>query len=329
MKLVWLAVLVLAFAAIGVGPLIDRRADLKEAAAERRYPPLGRIVEVDGRAVHAVVTGSGPDLILIHGASGNVRDWTFDFVDRVSGRYRVIAIDRPGLGWSEQVDPAHDRAWTSRADTPAAQARQMARAAAALGVRDPVVVGQSYGGAVALAWALDADAAVRPAAVVSVAGATMPWPGGVSGLYRLTGSAAGGALVVPLIAAFPPRQRVAEALRSIFAPQAAPEGYAEQVGAALVLRRTAFRANARQVKGLLAEVERMAPLYPTLDLPVEIVHGTADEVVGHDVHAPPTAAAIPGAHLTTLPGIGHMPHHVAPDAVIAAVDRAAARAGLR
>ena len=329
MKVAWLLCLVVVLALIGCGPLIDRRADLNEAAAEHRHPPQGRILDVDGRAVHAVVTGKGPDLILLHGASGNVRDWTFDFVDRVKDRYRVIVLDRPGLGWSEQVNPAYDRPGATRADTPAEQARHLAKAAALLGVTRPVVVGQSYGGTVAMAWALEADAAVRPAAVVSVAGATMPWPGGVSTLYDVTASSLGGRVVVPLIAAFPPRGRVRDALRSIFAPQTAPEGYADYVGAGLVLRRTAFRANARQVKGLLAEVERMAPLYPTLDLPVEIVHGTADEVVGYEVHAPTTAAAIPGARLTTLPGVGHMPHHVAPDAVVAAIDRAAARAGLR
>jgi hypothetical protein len=32
--------------------------------------------------------------------------------------------------------------------------------------------------------------------------------------------------------------------------------------------------------------------------------------------------------LTRLPGVGHMPHHVSQDHVIAAIDRAAARAGL-
>ena len=326
-KLAWasLLLLALAFALTACGPLIDRRADLKEAAAERRNPPLGRIFDVDGRAVHAVVTGSGPDLVLIHGASGNVRDWTFDFVDRVKDRYRVIVLDRPGLGWSEQVDPSLDRPGGTRADSPAVQARHLAKAAAMLGADRPIVVGQSYGGAVALAWALEAD----PAAVVSVSGATQPWPGELSWIYRVTGSSFGGRVVVPVIAAFPPKGRVRDALAAIFAPQAVPEGYADYVGTGLILRRTAFRANARQVSNLKAELRRMAPRYPTIDVPVEIVHGTDDGVVPLEIHAPATAAAIPGARLTELPGIGHMPHHAAPDAVIAAIDRAAARAGLR
>lgn len=38
---------------------------------------------------------------------------------------------------------------------------------------------------------------------------------------------------------------------------------------------------------------------------------------------------MPGAHLARLEGKGHMLQHVAPEAIAAAVDRAAARAGLR
>ena len=64
-------------------------------------------------------------------------------------------------------------------------------------------------------------------------------------------------------------------------------------------------------------------------MPIEIVHGTADEVVPIGVHSEPLARQIPGAVLTRLEGIGHMPHHAAPDAVEAAIHRAAARARLR
>lgn len=60
----------------------------------------------------------------------------------------------------------------------------------------------------------------------------------------------------------------------------------------------------------------------------KLVHGTADPVVGFGIHSEPLAQQIDGANLTALPGIGHLPQHVATLPVIDAIDRAAARAGL-
>ena len=81
--------------------------------------------------------------------------------------------------------------------------------------------------------------------------------------------------------------------------------------------------------GLRPHVVEMSELYPTLTLPVEILHGTDDTTVPLNIHSEPLARQIPGAILTRLQGVGHMPHHADPDAVLAAIDRAAVRAGLR
>ena len=67
----------------------------------------------------------------------------------------------------------------------------------------------------------------------------------------------------------------------------------------------------------------------SLALPIELVHGDADTIVPLAVHARRLAPLIPGAHLTVIPGAGHMPQHSHPETVIAAIHRAAARAGLR
>ena len=75
----------------------------REVAVVLSFPPEGQIINVQGHSVHAFVKGRGPDLVLIHGASGNARDFTFDFVDRLKERYRVTVLDRPGLGHSSSV----------------------------------------------------------------------------------------------------------------------------------------------------------------------------------------------------------------------------------
>ncbi|MCO6382349.1 alpha/beta fold hydrolase [Oceanicola sp. 502str15] len=290
----------------------------QKRSAEAAYPPVGPVVEVDGKRLHYIDVGRGPTVILLHGAGGNLRDYTFDLVDRLKGRYRVIAVDRPGLGHSEAI---------AGGGTPQQQAAILDALAAKLGVRKAVVVGHSYGGAVAMAWAVERPE--RVAAVVSLAGATMPWEGPLDSFYSLTGSPAGRTFAVPVISALASDARIESALAEIFTPQKPPRGYLEHIGAPLSVRASTLRNNGQQVLKLKAALQRLRPSYPRLRLPIEIVHGTADTIVGIDIHARPMAALIPSARLTVLPGVGHMPQHANPQATVDAINRAAARAGLR
>jgi len=305
----------------------DRRATARTAAAEAAFPPIGQFVEVNGRQVHAYVTGSGPDLVLIHGASGNLRDYTQDFVARVRDRYRVIAFDRPGLGYTDRTDPEFARAFTTKAESPTEQAALLQAAAQALGAEAPIVVGQSFGGAVAMAWALNHPDTMSGLVIVS--GATMPWPGSLDPLYRINGSAVGGAILPPLIAAWVPMGYVRDVAASVFTPNPPVEGYADKIGASLTIRTDTIRANARQVNGLRPHLVEMVQRYPEIQLPVEILHGDADTIVPLSIHSQPLSTLIESANLTVLPGIGHMPQHSAPDDVIAVIDQVTQRAGLR
>jgi pimeloyl-ACP methyl ester carboxylesterase len=282
-------------------------------------PPSGRLIQVNGQQVHVHVEGSGPDIVLIHGAGGNLRDYTFDLMGRLSGSFRVTAFDRPGLG--------HSAALPGGAASPAEQAALLDAAAAQLGIGRAVVVGHSYGAAVAMAWALDRPQ--RVAAVVSMAGVVQPWEGDVDAWYRVAGSRLGGALVVPVASALVSERQARRILEGIFAPNPVPQGYFDHIGMGFSTRPETIRENARQVRTLKPHVAAMAPRYAGLTLPIEIIHGSADETVGLDIHSRPLAAQVPGARLTVLDGVGHMPHHARPEEAAAAIRRAAARAGLR
>jgi pimeloyl-ACP methyl ester carboxylesterase len=109
--------------------------------------------------------------------------------------------------------------------------------------------------------------------------------------------------------------------------RAAPPGYHAHIGAGLTLRRVSMRANALHRRNLLGEISAQAPRYGEIDVPVEILHGDADTIVPLTVHSEPLSRQVPGASLSVLPGVGHMLHHADPEAVEAAIDRAAARAG--
>lgn len=294
------------------------RAARHEAKAEARFKPEGRFVQVNGRRVHAVVQGEGPDLVLLHGSSGNTRDMTFSLAGILAERYRVIVFDRPGLGYSDRLEPG--------AEGIVEQAAHLSAAVRALGAERPIVVGQSYGGAVALAWAVHHPDALS--ALVPVAAPSNPWSTELELYYRVLSSPWGQHLVVPAITAWVPDETVTTAIEEIFAPQSPPLGYSHYVGAPLTLRRVSLRANAMQRASLKEEIRALQPRYAEIGVPTEIVHGTADTTVGLEIHSEKLVTQIPGATLTRLDGIGHMPHHAARDAVIDAIDRAAERAGL-
>lgn len=320
-----LLIVVVALAVVLVGA-VQFYAQKRERAAADNYPPQGMMVEVNGVSVHAEQMGAGPDLVLIHGASGNTRDFTFAFADLLKDRYRITILDRPGLGWTDRAGPKFDRVWTNAHEDPITQAALLRAASQQLGVENPIVLGHSFGGIVALAWAVEFD---DLAGVVSVAGVANPWPGKLGWIYTIGGTAWGGALVLPLLSAFAPQSYVDATVASIFEPQSAPDGYLSHVGPALTLRRDAMRANTRQVNWLRPHVVALSERYGSISEPVEIVHGDADTIVPLDVHSAKLPGQIDGANLTVLEGVGHMPHHTHANDVIDAIDRVAARAGLR
>ncbi|SDZ30149.1 Pimeloyl-ACP methyl ester carboxylesterase [Jannaschia faecimaris] len=308
-------------AALG-GNAIERRVAAREAEFEAAYPPEGEILDVDGVPVHAVIRGTGPDLVMLHGASGNSREFTFDLMGRLSDRYRCIAFDRPGLGYTGHTHPKYATPFTSASESPAEQAALLARAHAEIAESTPLVLGHSFGGTIALAWGLDHPAR----ALVLLSAASNTWKGGLGPLYAVNASAPGGALAVPLLTATVGQDRLRAITKAIFAPDPMPEGYFDHVGGQLTLRRDSLRSNARQVNGLKPHIIEMEKRYSTLTLPIEMIHGTDDTIVPADIHARVLIDMIPNGCLTMLNGVGHMPHHVDPEATIAAVDRAAARA---
>lgn len=306
--------LVIALVALAAATLW--KAGVNEARAEAAYPPEGQIISVDGVNVHAVLRGQGPDLVLVHGSSGSTRDFTFALMDLLASDYRVIALDRPGLGYTDAIADA----------TISRQAALLQKAAAQLGAEKPIVLGQSYGGSVALAWAVNHPDDL--AALVALATPSQPWTSGLSRFYRTMSHPVLGRLAAPLLSAWVRNRRVTSEVESVFAPQTSPKGYADHFGPGLTLRRASLRANALQRAGLLSEITALSQHYDQINVPTELVHGDADTTVGLEIHSRPLAEQLDVATLTVLEGIGHMPHHSAQDDIIAAVHRAATRAAL-
>lgn len=308
------------------GGYVQYRAMQQAAAAQESHPALGQMLQVGDVQIHAYVAGQGPDLILLHGAGGNLRDFTFDLVGRLKDGYRVIAFDRPGLGYSDSLTNNTAAQSPMVRNAPRRQANVLHAAAQRLGVTSAIVMGQSYGGTVALAWALEHPESVNSLVLVSTP--SFPWQGNLDGWYRVMNTGIGRQLVAPLVSAFGNPDKADRVLAGVFKPNPVPIGYQDYIGVGLALRRETLIENASQVNGLKHEVTEMQSQYATLMHPTELIHGTRDDIVPLGVHSQRLVNALPNASLTTLPDVGHMPHHTAPEDIIAAIHRASARAGL-
>src|SRR3954463_7199772 len=113
---------------------------------DRRHPPQGTFMEVDGVRLHYSDRGEGSPVVLIHGNAVSGDDWNTSGVAELLLRsHRVIIFDRPGFGYSERP---RGHLWTATQ-----QAELLHKALQQLGIERPVVVGHSWGTIVALALA--------------------------------------------------------------------------------------------------------------------------------------------------------------------------------
>jgi pimeloyl-ACP methyl ester carboxylesterase len=305
----------LALAAVfGAGAVITL---LATARIEAAHPPSGRFIEVTGGRLHVLdlqppaAADDGLPLVMLHGASANVEDLRLAFGDRLTRHRRVILVDRPGHGWSDRPDGAADA-------SPARQAALISEALDRIGVTRFVLLGHSLGGAVATAFALAYPD--RLAGLVLLAPVTHPWIGSLSWYNAVLSTPWVGSFFAHTVALPLGELLLEEGAASVFAPQAMPADYVRRAATKLLLRPSQFIANAQDVAALKGAVTAQVPFYKNIKTPTVIITGSADTVVSPNIHARTIAAVLPNAKLIILDGIGHMPQHVATDAIVAAIE---------
>jgi pimeloyl-ACP methyl ester carboxylesterase len=89
----------------------------------------------------------------------------------------------------------------------------------------------------------------------------------------------------------------------------------------LLLRPADFQANSQDIAATHDFVTAQAPRYRELKVPVAAITGDSDAIVSPTIHSAAIAREAPQGRLILLPGIGHMPHHAAPEIVIEAIDQ--------
>jgi pimeloyl-ACP methyl ester carboxylesterase len=278
--------------------------------AERRNPPEGKFITVDGVRLHYIERGRGPVIVLLHGNGTMARDFALSGVlDLLAKDHRVIAFDRPGFGFSEHP---RDRIWTA-----AAQAALLHEALTRLDLRRAVVVGHSWGTLVTLALALHEPADV--AGLVLLSGYYFPsvradaalgsWPAVpiLGDILRYTISPFLGRLMAPVV------------YRKLFAPSPVSRRFATEFPLELAVRPSQIRASAAETAMMIPAAASVAGHYPELSVPVAIVAGLGDKIVDCDRQAGRLSAELPQSALRKVPDAGHMIHHIVPEQVAAVI----------
>jgi len=293
----------------------------KTAQAEEENPPRGKFVEVDGVRLHYLERGSGPVLVLLHGNGVLANDFEYSgLVNELSGRYRVIAFDRPGYGYS---DRPRSTVWT-----PDAQARLLHHALQEIGIDSAIVLGHSWGTMVALSMGLQAPDFVRglvllsgyyyPTLRLDVPFVAQPAIPVIGDLMRYTVSPLISRLLWPLLS------------KRVFAPMLVSERF-RQLSPWMALRPKQLRASGAEAALMVPAAMSLSKRLDQLRVPVQIITGTQDKIVkpapnSERLHEDLQAAG-KSSELHLQPGVGHMVHYAEPGRVSQAVDAIAGQVG--
>lgn len=284
------------------------KAEKSEVDLER-----GEFVEVEGLRLHYLSRGAGRPVVLLHGNSGFAQDFAavLDALD--PAEFRALAFDRPGHGLSERA--ANDGAISS-------QARLIRGALRALGIQKPVIAGHSWGGTLALAYALQYPE--ETAALVLLAPAAYKEEEMYTAQRLLVEIPVLSELFIRASESFI-RAEIKRNLERAFAPDAPTADYLSAAEATWS-RPSQVRAFMQDEIGYNPAVELLAPRYSKVGVPTFIVTGDADALVNPEVHAYPLHRTLGHSVLTVIPEAGHMLPHTRPEAVINAI-RSAAQTG--
>jgi pimeloyl-ACP methyl ester carboxylesterase len=305
-------VVILALVIVGLVLFTARTARKVEAA----LPPRGKFMQVDGERIHYIDRGGvGPALVMIHGLAGNLMHFTYALADELSGDFRVIIVDRPGCGYSERPERAP-------ADL-TAQAATLAKFMRALGLKQPLVVGHSLGGALSLAIALDhPDCAGALALIAPLTHVPDKVPDVFKGLIIHSPTlrkVIAWTLATPLGIL-----RGEKALKEVFGPERAPADFPIRAGGLLGLRPKAFCSASSDA--VLAEyvLPNYVARYGSLALPMGMLFARGDRLLDYRAQGEAMKAVCPALDLELMDG-GHMLPMTAPDRCAALIRRVAAR----
>ncbi|QKC97145.1 alpha/beta fold hydrolase [Mesorhizobium sp. NZP2298] len=312
----WLQAVLVLLAVLGIAcPVL---ATLWIAAkAQRLVPPIGKFVEIDGNRIHYVDVGEGRPIVFLHGLGAQLHHFRHTLFGHFGPGYRLIALDRPGSGYSVRANGA-----TGRLPEQAALVRRFIER---LGLERPLVVGHSLGGAIALTLAVEYPTAISGIALLALLTHLETRARQRFDLLYIPSRLL--RWIMAYTVAIPLSLRYARpAMEFIFGPQAFPADYMVAGGGWLGLRPGHFQATSADIVAIERDLGRIEQRYDEIAMPAGILFGTADRVIDIRVHGEPMRGRIKGLDFEPVDGVGHMPQFVEPKQVTGFIERIGARA---
>lgn len=258
-------------------------------------------IDVDGVRVHYQEAGDkrAPAIVLIHGFASSTLVWSKVFLQFAEAGYRVIALDMLGYGYSAK--PRNGEYTIAR------QAKLLVGLLDALGISRAIVIGSSYGGAVAATCALDYPDRVEKLILVGTVNNNRPLE---FVLMRLFGSPVFGEVVSPLLIGS--RRLLRQRMKRVY------DRHTWVLDERRVDARHLPLRAARTHRAIISTVrrwdaERISRDAHLIKQPTLLIWGENDREIplsdGERLHA-----EIPGSRLIVFLNCGHLPHEEYPEA---------------
>jgi pimeloyl-ACP methyl ester carboxylesterase len=250
-------------------------------------------IEVSGIRIAYRQAGTGPPLVLLHGAMEDSRAWKRQLED-LADEFMVLTWDAPGCGHSTDVPETWRLA--EFADALSAWLHE-------LNVRYPHVLGLSWGSSIALEFYRRHSA--TPASLI-LASAYAGWAG------SLPPEEVAVRLRSVLAAASLPREELSKGWPGVFSSAATPALIEEVMSIAADNSGLVHPGGYRAIAYSMAEAD-LQDVLPQIRVPTLLLYGELDErsplYIAEDLRA-----QIPTAELAVIPGVGHLANVEAPAA---------------
>ena len=264
---------------------------------------------IHGKRLTYRLAGKGPLVLLIHGMAGSATTWK-QVMPALSERFTVLAPDLFGHGESDKTKGDYSLG---------AMASVLRDLIVALGYKRATVVGQSYGGGIAMQLAYQYPERCERLVLVNAGGLGIE----VNPLLRML--TLPGSEAILLVACAPAVRRVVETIgrlalrKKLEGANVIPELWRSYSSLGNVEARRAFLRTLRAVIDPRGQaVSANDKLYLAAGMPTLIIWGEHDRVIPVE-HAYAAHAVIPGSWLEIIEGVGHYPHCEAPDRFVTAL----------